>query len=96
VLIHFLDPVCATLVHLSGSVVATVSGKDRHQKTDSMDDDSSDDSSDESEVTSASIEPESSDSEDEMQETRMSVPEQTKTEQEKSSADGMVKIWSIA
>jgi hypothetical protein len=101
------DPVCATLVHPSGSVVVTVSVQDRtaawtDDDSSSSDDSSencSDDSSDDGEVSSSSSDSESSEEEDEDEdedenERAQEVVSKQKQEEE-IGRDSMLKVWSF-
>jgi hypothetical protein len=94
-LIPYLDPVCATLVHPSGSVIATVAGKDRNASNGSEGDGSSDseDRSGDPEVISESSESGSSNSESDEEDEEEEDDEQDG--EEDSCADSMLKIWSI-
>jgi WD40 repeat protein len=100
-LILHIDPVCATLVHPSGSVIATVSAKDRNIVSAQDNSESSDDSTNEEDAISPSSESESSDSEDEEEsgddtKSLISVRDSPKKQVGKdSSTDSMVKIWSV-
>jgi len=79
-----IDPVCSTLVHTSGSVVATLSAKDRHapdratysESSDSSED--SEDSEDSNALSESELDSESGDD-----------------SSEPTAIDSNLKIWAI-
>jgi hypothetical protein len=88
------DLVCATLVHGSGSVVATVACKERYdtETEDSESDSSSGSEDDGSEFESESEEDEARDLEDE----ESHIPSATGSNDESSKGESLLKIWSIS
>jgi hypothetical protein len=97
------DPVCATLVHPSGSVVVTASIYERiaswreYESSSSEDsfDDSSDDSSDSGEAISISSDSDSSqDRNDDQEEHEQDVPAELELEEE-NDWNSMLKVWSF-